>query len=448
MVDGVAGTPQTCTFTYTIEADVTAPVISLSGNQGATPNIGCNPSAAQIEAALGSATATDNCDETVTVSSSDGTVQTNGCMRTVTRTFNASDACTNAATAVTRTVTYKVDVTAPVITCPANATFTSVNSSYPGILETGTATAADNCDATPQVTFTDAVSCQTNSTRYTITRTFVAKDACGNNSSCQQTITVKRKVTDGCFTAELKDYVVSGSGVNKNTTFTYQVCAPNNKCKQLSYVAFATFFNQNISVVSPANGYTYFNANGLKEYVVTTPISKTRSGTTYGIKYDLYGAAAIPNATNSCYTFTFTMKGEVSPDAIVVQFKAGSDPAKNAVAPTCPPNSTSSLPGINHVAIDVATQQIAVKALAVSASPNPFTDRIRFTIQAPKAGRATLEVYNMLGQKVGVAFEGQLNANETRTVEFNAPANHRSNLIYTLRMNGEQISGKLMSIKQ
>jgi hypothetical protein len=93
-------------------------------------------------------------------------------------------------------------------------------------------------------------------------------------------------------------------------------------------------------------------------------------------------------------------------------------------------------------------QVAMVNALSVSASPNPFTDRIRFTIQAPKAGRATLEVYNMLGQKVGVPFEGMLNANETRTVEFNAPANHRSNLIYTLRMNGEQISGKLMSIKQ
>jgi hypothetical protein len=97
---------------------------------------------------------------------------------------------------------------------------------------------------------------------------------------------------------------------------------------------------------------------------------------------------------------------------------------------------------------DIAKIETPVSKLDVTASPNPFTDRIRFTIRAPKAGRATLEVYNMLGQKVGVPFEGMLNANETRTVDFNAPANHRSNLIYTLRMNGEQISGKLMSIKQ
>jgi hypothetical protein len=97
---------------------------------------------------------------------------------------------------------------------------------------------------------------------------------------------------------------------------------------------------------------------------------------------------------------------------------------------------------------DIAKIETPVAKLDVSASPNPFTDRIRFTIRAPKAGRATLEVYNMLGQKVGIAFEGLLNDNETRTVEFNAPANHRSNLIYTFRMNGEQINGKLISIKQ
>ncbi|HEV7331979.1 MAG TPA: PKD domain-containing protein [Flavisolibacter sp.] len=93
-------------------------------------------------------------------------------------------------------------------------------------------------------------------------------------------------------------------------------------------------------------------------------------------------------------------------------------------------------------------ESASVTTLTVSASPNPFTDRIRFTIQAPKAGRATLEVYNMLGQKVGVPFEGHLNAGETRNVEYTAPANHRSNLIYMLRMNGEQISGKLMSTRQ
>ncbi|HEU4902988.1 MAG TPA: T9SS type A sorting domain-containing protein [Flavisolibacter sp.] len=102
----------------------------------------------------------------------------------------------------------------------------------------------------------------------------------------------------------------------------------------------------------------------------------------------------------------------------------------------------------NRQSSDAAEVETVAGKLAVSAYPNPFTDRVRFTIQSPKAGRATLEVYNMLGQKLAVPFEGQLNAGETRNVDYTAPVNHRSSLIYLLRMNGEQISGKLMGTKQ
>jgi hypothetical protein len=102
----------------------------------------------------------------------------------------------------------------------------------------------------------------------------------------------------------------------------------------------------------------------------------------------------------------------------------------------------------NKQSSDAAEVETAASKLAVSAFPNPFTDRVRFTIQSPRAGRATLEVYNMLGQKLAVPFEGQLNAGETRNVDYTAPVNHRSSLIYLLRMNGEQLSGKLMGTKQ
>jgi hypothetical protein len=98
--------------------------------------------------------------------------------------------------------------------------------------------------------------------------------------------------------------------------------------------------------------------------------------------------------------------------------------------------------------VEVVAESMPVKAITVSAYPNPFTDRVRFTIQSPRAGRATLEVYNVLGQKLAVPFEGQLNAGETRNVDYTAPVNHRSSLIYLLRMNGEQLSGKLMGTKQ
>ena len=60
-------------------------------------SLGCNPSASDITAALGTATATDGC-STTTVTSTDGTITTTSCSASQTRTFTAIDACGNTAT--------------------------------------------------------------------------------------------------------------------------------------------------------------------------------------------------------------------------------------------------------------------------------------------------------------------------------------------------------------
>ncbi|MFM1744122.1 MAG: hypothetical protein RLZZ630_59, partial [Bacteroidota bacterium] len=114
-VDLCGNTATTVTRTITWKVDVTAPVITATGSVANNSDLGCNPTAQQIDAALGTATASDNCDN-VTPTVSTGSVVTNGCSRSQTRTWNAVDLCSNNATAVTRTITWKVDVTAPVIT--------------------------------------------------------------------------------------------------------------------------------------------------------------------------------------------------------------------------------------------------------------------------------------------------------------------------------------------
>src|SRR5207244_95231 len=88
---GNAATPVSRTVTWT--EDTTAPVIAASGT---TLTLGCNPSAAQIDGALGTASATDNCG-TVTPTASTGAVSSSGCGRSQTRTWNATDGCGNAA---------------------------------------------------------------------------------------------------------------------------------------------------------------------------------------------------------------------------------------------------------------------------------------------------------------------------------------------------------------
>ena len=92
--------------------------------------------------------------------------------------------------------------------------------------------------------------------------------------------------------------------------------------------------------------------------------------------------------------------------------------------------------------------EVVIENPMVTAYPNPFNDKISFVLQTNVAGKASLEIFNMLGQKVKTVFEGQLFANSPQTVEYKAPAlAPASNLIYIFRMNGKQVTGKIINIK-
>src|SRR5512133_3316075 len=139
-------------------------------------------------AATGTATATDNCDAAPVITFADVTIP-GSCAGnyTITRTWTATDACGNTAACV-QAISVQ-DITAPVITCPADVVLTCEDPTAPAA--TGFATATDNCDAAPVITFADNTlpgSCAGN---YTITRTWTATDACGNTAACVQTISVQ-----------------------------------------------------------------------------------------------------------------------------------------------------------------------------------------------------------------------------------------------------------------
>ena len=145
------GNSSTASSTATWISDLTPPVITTGG---ASTSLGCNPSVGDINAALGTATATDAC-STPTVVSVDAPVQVNGCNRTQTRTFTAFDACGNSSTA-SRTATWISDLTPPVITTGGASTSLGCNPSVGDInAALGTATATDAC-STPTVVSVDA----------------------------------------------------------------------------------------------------------------------------------------------------------------------------------------------------------------------------------------------------------------------------------------------------
>src|SRR5207237_8583338 len=138
-----SGNTSSVSRTVTWNADSIAPVITATGT---TLNLTtCNPSVSAIDSALGTATATDNCGP-VTANPTTGTITAQGCTRTQTRTWTATDACGNTSS-VSRTVTWNADSIAPVITATGTTlNLTSCNPSVSAIDSAlGTATATDNC---------------------------------------------------------------------------------------------------------------------------------------------------------------------------------------------------------------------------------------------------------------------------------------------------------------
>ena len=180
------GNTATCGQTFTWTEDNTAPVITAGGT---TLTLGCSPSSADINAALGTATASDNCGA-VTPTASTGSVGSTGCMRSQTRTWNATDACGNTATPVSRTVTWTQDNTPPVFTStPASVDIAC----FEDIPEIVNPTASDACGSVT-VTMTgstdDPADCVTGFNRI-VTRSWVATDGCGNTATYTQTIRVE-----------------------------------------------------------------------------------------------------------------------------------------------------------------------------------------------------------------------------------------------------------------
>ncbi|MBI3720447.1 MAG: hypothetical protein HY252_17855, partial [Sphingobacteriales bacterium] len=200
--------------------DKVAPVITTDGKGG---DLGCNPTADAINAALGGATDNDHCDGTVQVAVSNSEV-TGDCNKSQTRTFTATDACGNSAS-TSVTVTWKEDKVAPVFdNVPADATI-DCGTAYP---EVPVVTATDNCDGK----ITAKYEGQTDLTagdcgEYFFFRNWSVTDACGNSTTAQQKITIKAGTP--IFTPESLpgDETVECNSGNPPANPQATVCTPN-----------------------------------------------------------------------------------------------------------------------------------------------------------------------------------------------------------------------------
>ncbi|MFN0212860.1 MAG: hypothetical protein ACKVT2_01285, partial [Saprospiraceae bacterium] len=161
------GNTATCAQVFTWTVDITPPVFTVCPPGD---DLGCNPNGLP---APGAATATDDCG-TPGITSSTGSITSDGCLRYQTRTYTATDGCGNTATCE-QEFSWTEDLTPPTFTfCPQGS---NLGCNPTGIPAAGVATATDACGAT-LITSGLGTVISTGCTR-SQTRTYTAMDDCG-----------------------------------------------------------------------------------------------------------------------------------------------------------------------------------------------------------------------------------------------------------------------------
>ncbi|MDH4157273.1 MAG: hypothetical protein OEW00_08360, partial [candidate division Zixibacteria bacterium] len=169
--DVVESCPQPCVVEITCPADVT---------------VSCEESTNPASTGTATYTSSGTC-PTLTLTYSDS--ETPGACpqeKTITRTWRVLDPDSNIMDECAQTITV-VDDTPPILAgCP-----TDVTVECDAIPTAATVTAADNCDPSPVVTFSETETPGACAQEKTIARKWIATDACGNADSCMQVITVE-----------------------------------------------------------------------------------------------------------------------------------------------------------------------------------------------------------------------------------------------------------------
>ena len=84
-------------------------------------------------------------------------------------------------------------------------------------------------------------------------------------------------------------------------------------------------------------------------------------------------------------------------------------------------------------------------SITVKAMPNPFSGQVRFMINSTEQGNGTLDIYNMIGQKIKTLYQGTIPAGLSY-FDLKLPAQNR-NLVYILRIGDQKITGEIVQVK-
>jgi hypothetical protein len=178
-----------------------------------------------------------------------------------------------------------------------------------------------------------------------------------------------------------------------------------------------------------------------------TITSPTGAGFEYSILNGIDGSWQASNVFNNVAAGSVTGIRVKSP-AGCISATADCDAPKCSEQTAARSQTTSSTQSKSQTLINsLKDLKVPGSQATVKAFPNPFGNKVKFVVTVAEAGSGSLEVLNLLGQKIKTVFQGRMPAG-ANTFEVNLPSMQSSQLIYILRMGDKQVTGKLLQLNQ
>jgi hypothetical protein len=112
------------------------------------------------------------------------------------------------------------------------------------------------------------------------------------------------------------------------------------------------------------------------------------------------------------------------------------------------PITQTLLPAITFRVPPTDQQQLAPDKLSVQTYPNPFSSTVSFNISSAANGKARLEIFDMLGRRLALVYEGNLDAGTQKTVLYKVKSQQMIPMIYKLTVGNQSVYGKLLPSKK
>lgn len=276
--------------------------------------------------------------------------------------------------------------------------------------------------------------------------------------------------TGATYTWSLEGY--GGTGTTSSTLastnggVSMQVNASQSYRIVLSQVYPNTALNtscyEDVTVIPTPSVSTRYNAPSCSEKTFTVDVTNPVNNFTYSIDQpgnNLTFSNITPSAGSPNVQFTGLTNGDGFTVTVTTDVAGCTNTSSCATNPEPSSRiSTTSNSTATEVTAVTNTENTNAKAVEpyritlgsttkVKALPNPYVDKLRFNLLSSVSGMGSLELYNVLGQKIGIVFEGYVDAGREFNKEYNVPTEKRGTLIYVFKVGDQRVTGKLIGLK-